>query len=189
MEQEWPLNVIDQLKVKFGQEFHLVTQDGGVQVYHWPDLQCQNKGLLCTAGMSNRVQAAEQAHSPSVEPRTELICFCLLSDAGVLAHLLIDLARYPFEHDTCLHWWHSLSLGFPIVPNSHLSAILFTFPPFNAETNTFIINDYRVDLLWAIPITQAELRFCHDHGAQALEDLLLSSGANLADLNRNSIVP
>ena len=78
-------------------------------------------------------------------------------------------------HEKCLHWGHTVSNSRPLGQEDSLLSAFFFLPPYfeNPETFTSLkIDGDRVDMLWVVPITSAELEYALKHGSQALDELL-----------------
>lgn len=67
--------------------------------------------------------------------------------------------------------------------------LYFTAPSqWPALNTTLELPTKKVTWLWAIPISEAESRFIAKHGDERFEDLLETSGADVFDIHRPSIV-
>jgi hypothetical protein len=67
--------------------------------------------------------------------------------------------------------------------------LYFTAPSqWPALNTTLELKTKKVTWLWAIPISEAESRFIAEHGDERFEELLESSGADVFDIHRPSIV-
>ncbi len=161
----------------------LVAGGDDVRVFAWPDLDTPGSAILTTVGMSSLPQIVPTGQSClSPEPRTEL--FMLISAQGLipsLAQVLHDLAGYPRQHSTFLHWFHALPLGQPLLPGSPLSAFYFTIPPVSAPFATLSTSASRIDILWAVPISEAERLHFASHGPDSLEELFEGANLDLSD--------
>jgi hypothetical protein len=158
-----------------------------VSVFEWADPDEPDEVLLSTVGMSEVQHTVAPGMSSLVDdPRTELLMVARREDVAQLADLLIDLALYPRTHGTFLHWFHDLALGVPVRPASLLSCVFFSLPPVDGtDFSTFQVGGRRIDILWAIPISEAERRLKRERGTEALEDLIES--VDLSDLSRASV--
>lgn len=74
-------------------------------------------------------------------------------------------------------------------PEGALKHVLFV-PPFLWEdrVRTMTFDDKKVAWLLAVPISDAELEYARMHGHEALEDLLEQHDADIADLDRASVL-
>lgn len=155
----------------------------------WPDRDDQRRQILMTCGMAERPQKALEGRSLRPNPRTELIIHGKSEDAEILAQTLADLALYPKKNDTFFHWFHTLPLGRPIVPNSRLDGVLFSFPIMgDADFYTFKCDGQRIDVLQVVPISPQERELAREKGAQFLDELLEKKYTPISDMLRASIV-
>ena len=53
---------------------------------------------------------------------------------------------------------------------------------------TFVVDGLNIHYLWVLPLTEAEVRFRHGHGLEALEQRLEEAGAEYLRLDRASVV-
>jgi hypothetical protein len=167
-----------------------VIAGGGVDVVMWPDPDDPDTVVLATVGMAARAQhLPKEASCPSAKPRTESVMYSRKDSVRDAAALLEDLAEYPAREQTFLHWWHALPLGRAIALGSGLSSVFLSFPDFmSSEFATFTAERKRVDILWVIPISEAERKVFDARGANKLEELLESKEVPLADFARASTV-
>jgi Suppressor of fused protein (SUFU) len=183
------MTIIEHLERVFGKSDSVLYQAAGIHVRFWPDRQRPSMGVVCTVGMSDRIQPIATGQTcPSREPRIELFSFCHSADANILAQVLLDLSFYPFRVDKCLFWWQTLPLGHSLASGSRLEAVLLTFPPFSEESVTFFVDEKRRDLVWVIPISASELEFCRTEGVEAFEDVLERTRIDIADIFRQPVV-
>ena len=166
----------------------LFSTEQNIDIYKWCPTKDENDVILATVGMAESVQFVPESRSCiSSSPRTEIIARCKSRDAKLIARLLLDLANYPNKTKSFIHWWHVLHLGGAIAPDSELSSILFTFPFFDEKFATFEIDGRRIDVVWAIPISDGELAFFESEGADALEQCMEENNTVVADLFRSTI--
>lgn len=186
--EEVKTEVLAHLTRVFGQPSQVVKAKGGVEVWMWLDPEDTQSGWLCTVGMSQKEQTVPSGQGClSKEPRTELFCYCQPDHAEVLANILLDLARYPFEKKTFLFWWQTVSLGRALLPGSSVRGIFLSMPPFDLNEVTFSIQGRRIDLVWVVPVTQSEMDLFASRGAEALERALEDAEADVADLFRQAV--
>jgi hypothetical protein len=182
------LCVLAHLESFLGRHTSRLLHSEGVDVYLWENVDGKETGLVCTHGMSDNVQPLTAGASCfSKEPRTEILAYCSVRDAEVLATLLLDLSAYPLRESQHLFWFHTLPLGRTIRTGSRLDGILFRFPPFPADKVTFYDERGRIDLLWALPVSMSEIAFCRQNGTDALEDALDRNNIDFADLCRDPL--
>lgn len=183
-------HVLTHFEQHFGKTRELLLSREGIDVWAWPDPDDPSSVILATVGMSGRdphVPADTLRTGPA--PRTELMMVALREDARAVAMLLRDVADYPAARRTFVHWWHTLPAGRPLKPGSPLSSLLLTFPEFGgADFATFQADAKRVDVLWAVPISEPERALFAARGVDALEDALEEHAAPVADLMRPSVV-
>lgn len=172
----------------FGEPEAMLLDVGQVQVWLWPDSSSSDIAVLCTVGMSESAQRVPAGHAcPSVEPRTELLCYAYRRDSDALAAVLADLSRYPSLRNTLLFWWQTVPLGRAIQAGSALNALFLSMPPLPADQVTFRADGKRVDLIWVVPISKSEEDVFQRQGADALEAALESSDTDVADLLRSAV--
>lgn len=104
--------------------------------------------------------------------------------SSACAVTLCDLAHYPSESNAALHWFHVLPLGVAIVPGSRLTSLLLTMPWIGKADFFSCKAEPRIDIVQAIPITEAERSLFQTEGVDALEEALEDTGADLTDLYR-----
>jgi len=168
-----------------GEGFKLLERDG-ISIWQF---DTKDGSLLITTGMSAHFQVVPtDEECVSQRPRTELMIFVGKGDEPALSNLLLDIANYPRAQKSFLHWWHSLPLGRPIIPNAEITSLLFTFPPFDEEFATFEVDGERIDVLWVVPISETERVYFKQNGADVLEELLESNRVEVANLLRKPVV-
>ena len=129
------------------------------------------------------------ADAPPGQRAIEFVMLCRPTDAADVAPVLCQLAHYPREHGTTLHWFHVLPLGLGVVPGSSLTSLLLTMPWFGrSEFTTASDGDKRVDVVHVIPITEQEHELFRSSGTDALEQALEDADADLTDFRRPSVV-
>lgn len=72
--------------------------------------------------------------------------------------------------------------------NSELEHLFFVKSDVLFNNLSSKIEDYQVDWLICVPISQEELEFYEEHGAQALQELLIEHDVDISDLSRESLV-
>lgn len=172
-----------------GSSSSTLLQTEGVEVRLWPDTTCPGIGVVCTVGMSNRVQSKRAGEScPSNEPRVELLSYCRVADAGTFGKLLLDLSQYTFRDGHFVFWWHSIDLGRPLCDGSTIVGLMLSFPPFSADQVTFNVDGKRRDLVWVVPLCASELEFCRTKGVEAFENILERANIDIADISRPPVL-
>jgi hypothetical protein len=158
-------------------------KDPHVDVYVFRPWGNRDYWTLVTGGMSNLRQAIPEGAPDFIRPRTEILLY-LNKMQPWAARALKRLAEYPFEKETFLCWWHSISNGepIPILPPADFNTF-FLLPPYFEDPQAFNLLEIEgdpVSFLWAHPITDAELRYKEEHGGKALDDLLMQQDLDLA---------
>jgi hypothetical protein len=141
-----------------------------VDVYQFEPVTTRPFWTLITSGMSNERQIEPDDCPESISPRAEILMY-VPKPQGWMFSVLKGLAEMPFEHNTCLHWWHTVPNGMPMTAKPSLLTSYFFLPPYH-EVNEFAeleLDGDNVDFLWMIPITEAERDFAIQYGSPALE--------------------
>jgi len=177
--------ILDHFRKYLGKEQRSENKGKSIDLHYWQASQKPGCIAITTVGMAATIQTipADQSCASS-EPRTELLIFSEIQDVNRLGQRLRALGDYPFKNKCLLHWWHNLSLGEPIVPNSPLTAIMLSYPPFEEAFATFHVSNKRVDVLWVVPLHESERKFMIQHGINALEDQFESQGVDVSDMFR-----
>jgi hypothetical protein len=97
-------------------------------------------------------------------------------------------SRLPWTHYTWLGEGHTIP--FDALPGSPYSAVLLLRSPRGAPTVRLpSFRDDPVNLIWMIPITEAERGFAQQHGSRSLAERLSAAGHGwIAPLRRKSVV-
>ncbi len=145
---------------------------------------------LITGGMSDEPQFLPDSVPEYVTGRTEIMMY-VRQPEGWMFNVLKGLAGMPFDDLTFLHWWHSVPNGKPMtVQPSGLTNFLF-LPPYHEDDgfDELKIGDTKIHILWLVPITDAELKYKLDHGAEALLEVFDDRGLDIVvDEDRQSLV-
>ncbi|MHC4884757.1 MAG: suppressor of fused domain protein [Planctomycetota bacterium] len=151
-----------------------------VDIYQFEPTEERPYWTLITGGMSNERMHIPEESFGEIGSRAE-ICMYVKEPKGWMFSVLKGLAEMPFDDKTFLHWWHTVPNGMPMTAEkSLLTNYLFLLPYFEQETfDTLEINEDRVDLLWMVPITDAELEYKVANGAEALEKVFEEKGMDL----------
>ena len=163
-----------------------------IDVYQYEPNEERLFWTLITGGMSDAVQAVPADYRDELSGRTEILTYAEEPREWIM-RALKGLGDLPFDHDTFLYYWHSVPGpgGGPVTDQpSELTCFLMA-PPYleDEEFDSMEIDDEPVDFLWAIPITDRELRFNLDHGGAALVELLEEKNVSpVIDESRKSIV-
>lgn len=82
-----------------------------------------------------------------------------------------------------------VSIGRPWVPTSALSSLLVSRPyVIDSSYEYCMIRDFPIQLLWLLPVREAEAKLAATGGLEELETRLESGGVNFLDPNRSSVV-
>ncbi len=124
---------------------------------------------LITGGMSDFRQPGIPE---GLSPRAEILTYAA-EPQNWMFNVLKNLAEMPFVADTFLHWWHTVPNGMPMTAEPSELTNFFFLPPYfeGPDFDTLKIDADDVDVLWMIPITDSELQYKLQHGAEALEEL------------------
>ncbi|WP_344363529.1 suppressor of fused domain protein [Streptomyces gobitricini] len=86
------------------------------------------------------------------------------------AELLAMTAYYHSDHHLDLE--HSLPTGKPWLPGSHCDHLLISLPYLHGpDLEHCPLPDGHARVLWALPVTAAEMAYRREHGHEALEQL------------------
>jgi hypothetical protein len=85
---------------------------------------------------------------------------------------------------------HTLPNGRPWLPGSTLDHFLLSLPyTFGPKLEELSVGDVEIQVLWALPITESEVRFRHDHGLEALESRFEDCDLEYWDHQRGAVIP
>jgi Suppressor of fused protein (SUFU) len=100
------------------------------------------------------------------------------------------LAMTVYYHQTRrLGLGHSFPVGEPWLAGSACDHMLVSLPyPFGPDLQTCHVGDLHVEILWLVPITQAERDYKVASGQEALEQRFEDAGLRYWDLQRASVV-
>jgi hypothetical protein len=160
-----------------------------VDIYTFPPAEKRPYYTLLTGGMSD-VRQNIPAKFPHLSPRAEILTY-VSKPQGWMYNVLKGLAEMPSDDNTFLHWYHSVPNGKPMtaVP-SELTAYFFV-PPYLEDQgfNPMIVGGEKTDFLVLVPITNQELNFKREHGANGLLDKFDQNNFNyVIDESRKSFV-
>jgi hypothetical protein len=119
--------------------------------------------------MSDYPQPVPPGAPAYVSPRTEIMMY-VKEPRQWMFDVLLGLAEIPFRDHVHIHWWHSLPNGMPMTPEPSLLTNFFFIPPLceSPEFDSLLIEGQKVQFLVIIPITDRELEFKLERGANAL---------------------
>lgn len=162
-----------------------------IDVYQFRPSADRDYWTLITGGMSDIRQPVPPEAPEYVAPRAELLMY-VREPKPWMFRALKELAEYPSRHDTCLHWWHTVSNSRSIEHGASSFSAFFFLPPYFENPQTFgslKIAGERVDMLWVVPITSAELDYALERGSEALDELLTEAELDpVVDEERPSLV-
>jgi hypothetical protein len=160
-----------------------------VDIYQFEPSRKRPFWTLITGGMSDKRQNVPQ-DADWASPRTEILTYVKEPYERIFAVLKM-LAEMPFEEDSFMHWFHTISVGEPVTERQTELTCAFLLPPFfeKPKFDTLHIGRDKVDFLMMVPITIQERHYAKQNGGPALLDVL--EEANLGpviDENRSSLV-
>lgn len=139
----------------------------------------RGNSVLITVGLNRYVPDAA---------RIELCVHCRPAEETVFTALLLELAALHITGAQRLYWFHGVALGRMLVQGCLMEAVFLTWPiePFDLETAALMLDEQRIDIVQAIPITLAELDCLVAKGAEALEERLEAARIDITDVWRPS---
>jgi hypothetical protein len=146
-----------------------------IDIYPFPPSDTRPFFTYVTGGMSDVPMNAPGELGPEVR-RIELV-FYAAEDKPEYVQLLRDLAHFPHDNRTWLHWGHTMPNGDPPAPllGTNNLMCLFFMPSILAPDSTLgerlAWRDEPVKLVWPVPITMAECDLKLEQGSDALYDL------------------
>ncbi|MCG6155072.1 suppressor of fused domain protein [Rubinisphaera margarita] len=161
-----------------------------IDIYQFEPTEERPYWTLITGGMSDQRQIQPEDCAEHMSPRSEIMMY-VTEPKPWMFDVLKGLAEMPFDHDTFLHWWHTVPNGKPMTAEpSELTSYFFVPPYFEAvEFGDLKIEDDLVDVLLLIPITDSERAYARQHGSQAFEKLIEKVDLSpVVDESRTSIV-
>ena len=142
-----------------------------IDIYQFGPTDERDFWTLITGGMSDVAQRAPEL-DPPISGRTEILLYAPEPQPWMFS-VLKGLAGMPFDDDTYLHWGHTVPNGQPMTAKPSLLTSFFFLPPYFEDDgfDTLTLDDERVDILWLVPITEAEREFAVENGSRALEEV------------------
>ncbi|WP_431675999.1 suppressor of fused domain protein [Kitasatospora sp. KL5] len=125
----------------------------------------------------------------AVEKHGHGIEFALTAPAGDLSFidLLAKIAYYHAGHHLDLE--HSMPIGEPWMPGSSCDHLLISLPYLHdPDLEICPLPSGHARILWALPVTAAELAYRREHGHEALEQLFEQHEIEPTDPRRASVV-
>jgi hypothetical protein len=161
-----------------------------IDIYQFAPHGDRDHWVLVTGGMSDDRQAVPVDAPASIAARTELMMYAAAPENWMF-NVLKALAHLPFENATFLHWRHTIDLPWLGTADPPVLSTMLLLPPFmeDEDIDRLIIDGEPVNLLWVVPITDAELAYKTSHGADALLDRFEAAGVDpVAVAQRRSAV-
>lgn len=163
--------------------------DPHVDIYPFPPTDARPYWTIVTGGMSDRPQQLPPGAGKDISALTEIIMYAREPKKWMIDSLS-RLAEYPWRFDTFLHQWHSFDSEEPLIKGCIFTGFV-CLPPFSEpETfDTLCLPEGKVDFLWAVPLTKAEIAYKVKHGANALMTIFRKKRmGHIIDENRKSLV-
>jgi hypothetical protein len=160
-----------------------------VDIYQFEPSKRRPYWTLITGGMSDKRQNVP-AEADWASPRTEILTYVEQPYDRIFAVLKM-LAEMPFEEDSYMHWYHTISVGEPVTERQTELTCAFLIPPIfeKPKFDTLEIGRDKVDFLMMVPVTMQERHYAKQNGPEALLEVF--EQANLGpvfDENRASLV-
>jgi hypothetical protein len=160
-----------------------------IDIYQFEPNKKRPYWTLITGGMSDEMQNVPDGVDWA-SPRTEVLTYVKEPHDRVFAALKL-IAEMPFEEDSYMHWFHTISVGEPVTKSQSELTCAFLTPPIfeKPKFDTLELDGEKVDFLMMVPITVQERHYAKQHGGEALLEVF--QNANLCpvvDENRTSLV-
>lgn len=160
-----------------------------IDIYQFAPTKKRPFWTLITGGMSDKRQNIP-AEVDWAAPRAEVFTYVKEPHDRAFAALKL-LAEMPFEENSYMHWFHTISVGEPVTKRQSELTCAFLVPPLfeNPKFDTLKIGGDKVDFLMMVPITVQERHYAKNNGGEALLEVF--EKANLGpvpDENRKSLV-
>ncbi|MGB7343139.1 MAG: suppressor of fused domain protein [Pirellulaceae bacterium] len=150
------------------------TGESAVDICIQPGSHERPFATLITSGMSNVPMEVPQGRW---SPRCELILYAREPSPAWIS-LLRSLANIPISGQRGFYYGSTMSNGEPSRPifaNSQLDSFVFMVPAIRSDfqiSQQVTIDNAPLQLLWVVPITNAEQDFLHNNGMKSFVDLL-----------------
>jgi hypothetical protein len=165
------------------------ARDVHIDLYTFPPNKARGHWTLISGGMSDRRQYFPEGVE-GLGLRAELMLYARQPEDWMY-NVLKGLSEMPFEERTFLHWHHTVPNGQPMTARPSELTGFFFLPPYfeKPEFDTLEVNGDKVDILWLVPITEAERLYAIEHGGEALEAVLMEADVDPAiNESRRSMV-
>jgi len=160
-----------------------------VDIYQFEPSPKRPYWTLITGGMSDKRQNVPDGVDWA-SGRSEVLAYVKEPYERIFAVLKL-LAEMPFEEDSYMHWFHTISVGEPVTARQTELTCAFLLPPFfeKPKFDTLRIGGDKVDFLMMVPITMQERHYAKKNGGQALLEVLEEADFGpVVDENRKSLV-
>ena len=174
------------------------TDDIKLNIYIIPPTPKRRNITLVTGGMGAHKMNVPESLDDQKLQRAELIIILppgwkLDSEDIELywpLHLIKILSRLPIEENAWLGWGHTVDYCSNFAPNTELSGVILTNPPFGKGSGICKFSeDDEVNFYQVIPIYNNEIEFKNKNGASALLRELFSETGHIVDIDRSPVIP
>lgn len=174
------------------------TDDIKLNIYIIPPTPKRRNITLVTGGMGAHKMNVPKSLDDQKLQRAELIItlppgWKLDSEDIELywpLHLIKILSRLPIEENAWLGWGHTVDYCSNFAPNTELSGVILTNPPFGKGSGICKFSeDDEVNFYQVIPIYNNEIEFKNKNGASALLRELFSETGHIVDIDRSPVIP
>ena len=155
-----------------------------IDVYQFRPTESRPFWTLITGGMSNYRQPGAP---DGIAPRAEILLYASQPENWMFS-VLKGLAEMPFDNNTYLHWGHTVPNGMPMTARPSLLTNFFFLPAY-LEPVSFLeltIAGDSVEILWMVPITDAELEYKLTHDTSACLRLSLVAVCRKSSMSREN---
>ena len=162
------------LRVPFDIHERQILDKTAIGVYEFNPKPKRQFWTYLTSGMSEKGQ-----NPPSKKEIFTELLFYSREQSFWAVELLVRLSSYPFEYNEPFAPGDTLPLAGPIRPNSKLTSLLLLEPLLEHSGFQFMdISVKKVEILWALPITERE------------RELIISGGdINFGELISHALLP
>jgi hypothetical protein len=160
-----------------------------VDIYQFEPNKKRPFWTLITGGMSDKRQNVP-AEVDWASGRTEVLAYVKEPYDRIFATLKL-IAEMPFEEDSFMHWYHTISVGEPVTQRQTELTCVFLMPPIfeKPKFDSLYIGRDKVDFLMMVPITVQERHFAKQNGPEALLEVFEQANLGpVCDENRKSLV-
>jgi len=146
-----------------------------IDVYQFAPTEQRPFITYVTGGMSDLAMNSPAELGPGFR-RIELVLYAS-EDKPDFVQVLRQLAHFPHDHRTWIHWGHTMPNGTPPAPlfGTRQLDCMFFMPSIVTPDSTLeerlSWRDQPVKLVWCVPITTAECNLKLERGSDAIYDL------------------